>query len=181
MRQVNLKCTKLNFYMILLYIFILILLYGYRRLNLLKNDKLTSIRTSFHFNQPNSFKQTGLKLMSTSNEPQKPNEVLTPRQKLKKAIAEYGTTVIVFHISISLISLGTCYLLVSSGLDVPALLTTLNLKDWAKENSLILSNAGTFALAYAIHKVFAPVRIAITLGSVPFIVRYLRSKGILKK
>lgn len=38
---------------------------------------------------------------------------LTLRQKLQKAITEYGTTVIVFHVGISLVSLGTCYILVS--------------------------------------------------------------------
>lgn len=38
---------------------------------------------------------------------------LTRAQQLKKAVAEYGTTVIVFHIGISLISLGACYLLIS--------------------------------------------------------------------
>lgn len=38
---------------------------------------------------------------------------LTRAQQLKKAVTEYGSTVIVFHIGISLISLGTCYLLLS--------------------------------------------------------------------
>lgn len=42
-------------------------------------------------------------------------------------------------------------------------------------------NAGTFVTAYAIHKLFAPVRISITLGATPFIVKYLRNKGILRK
>jgi Protein of unknown function (DUF1279) len=35
------------------------------------------------------------------------------KDKLKKAVKEYGATVIVFHVGISLASLGTCYLLVS--------------------------------------------------------------------
>lgn len=38
---------------------------------------------------------------------------LSKKEKLKKAVKEYGSTVIVFHVGISLISLGTCYLLVS--------------------------------------------------------------------
>lgn len=46
--------------------------------------------------------------------------------------------------------------------------------------SEIAGNAGTFAIAYAVHKLFAPVRITITLASVPFIVRYLRKIGFLK-
>lgn len=42
------------------------------------------------------------------------------------------------------------------------------------------SNAGTFVIAYAVHKCFAPVRIGITLTATPFIVRYLRNIGFLK-
>lgn len=52
----------------------------------------------------------------------KPNEeaatatktvVLSRGERLKKAVKEYGSTVIVFHVGISLLSLGTCYALVS--------------------------------------------------------------------
>lgn len=38
------------------------------------------------------------------------------------------------------------------------------------------TGASTFVIAYAIHKVFAPVRISITLGATPFIVRVLRKR-----
>uniref|UniRef100_A0A6P7G4S0 Protein FAM210B, mitochondrial-like isoform X1 n=1 Tax=Diabrotica virgifera virgifera TaxID=50390 RepID=A0A6P7G4S0_DIAVI len=107
-------------------------------------------------------------------------ETLSRKEKLKKAVKEYGSTVIVFHIGISLMSLGTSYLLVSSGLDVASLFKTIGLEEWIK-NSNIATNAGTFAVAYALHKVFAPVRITITLASVPLIVRYLRKVGFLKK
>ncbi|XP_072377405.1 protein FAM210B, mitochondrial-like [Diabrotica undecimpunctata] len=107
-------------------------------------------------------------------------ETLSRKEKLKKAVKEYGSTVIVFHIGISLISLGTSYLLVSFGLDVAALFQAVGLEEWIK-NSNVATNAGTFAVAYALHKVFAPVRITITLASVPLIVRYLRKVGFLKK
>lgn len=48
---------------------------------------------------------------SNSSEPEtiKP---LSRKEKLKKAVTEYGSTVIVFHVGISLISLGACYSLV---------------------------------------------------------------------
>lgn len=65
-----------------------------------------------------------------------------------------------------------------SGLDVNVIVQKLGIKESYGE---IATNAGTFAVAYAVHKVFAPVRIAITLGATPFIVRYLRSAGIIKK
>lgn len=47
------------------------------------------------------------------------------------------------------------------------------------ENKLA-AGTGTFVVAYAVHKVFAPVRIATTLTATPFIVRYLRRVGFLK-
>ena len=48
------------------------------------------------------------------------------------------------------------------------------------QQSQLATGASTFVVAYAIHKVFAPVRIGITLSSTPLIVRYLRLKGFLK-
>lgn len=50
-----------------------------------------------------------------SKKPEKPDEVvpLSRAEKLKKAVKEYGSTVIIFHVGISLISLGVSYLCVS--------------------------------------------------------------------
>lgn len=51
---------------------------------------------------------------SSASEPEKdPKTQLSSGQKLQRAVKEYGTTVIVFHVTISLASLGICYLLVS--------------------------------------------------------------------
>lgn len=67
-----------------------------------------------------------------------------------------------------------------SGLDVVGIVEYLNLGD-----SVLASKTGagasTFVIAYAVHKVFAPVRISITLGATPFLVRMMRKRGILKK
>lgn len=41
------------------------------------------------------------------------DENLTKAQKLKKAVKDYGSTVIVFHVLFSLMSLGVCYTVVS--------------------------------------------------------------------
>ncbi|XP_019873979.1 protein FAM210B, mitochondrial [Aethina tumida] len=115
--------------------------------------------------------------------PKKPSECngqMTTAQKLKKAVTDYGTTVIVFHISISLASLGTCYFLVLNGLDVVEVMKFVGVNEESSTHAMIC-NAGTFAVAYALHKVFAPVRLTITLTTVPFLVNYLRQKGILKK
>lgn len=66
-----------------------------------------------------------------------------------------------------------------SGLDVQSLLKMLHFGDEVVSSKLA-TGASTFVVAYGVHKVFAPVRIAITLTCTPFIVRYLRSVGILK-
>jgi len=116
----------------------------------------------------------------TSDDSTKADDVeLTGRQKLKTTIKDYGATVIVFHVSISLMSLGFFYTLVSSGLDVVKFLKMLGVGESIIQGQLA-KGATTFALAYAVHKVFAPVRIATTVTCTPLIVRYLRNKGILK-
>lgn len=66
-----------------------------------------------------------------------------------------------------------------SGLDVVALLDKIGMTN-SMVSTNIATGASTFVIAYAVHKLFAPVRISITLVSAPLIVRYLRKKGILK-
>ncbi|ESO04579.1 hypothetical protein HELRODRAFT_78789 [Helobdella robusta] len=104
---------------------------------------------------------------------------LTQRQRLKLAVRDYGSTVVIFHVTISLASLGICYLAVSSGLDVVAWLSWLGVGKSILESRLA-TGASTFVISYAVHKVFAPVRIGITLTCTPLIVRYLRRVGFLK-
>lgn len=47
-------------------------------------------------------------------------------------------------------------------------------------SSEVAAEAGQFVVAYAVHKVLAPVRIGITLAATPIIVRYLRKINVLK-
>ncbi|XP_043188911.1 protein FAM210B, mitochondrial-like [Amphibalanus amphitrite] len=108
-----------------------------------------------------------------------PPAQLNQRQRLRLAVRDYGATVVVFHVTISLASLGFFYVAVKSGLDVVAMLRWLGLGDSIAQ-SKIVTGGSTFVLAYAVHKVFAPARIATTLGCTPFIVRYLRRRGLLR-
>ncbi|XP_048054616.1 protein FAM210B, mitochondrial isoform X2 [Megalobrama amblycephala] len=100
-------------------------------------------------------------------------------QQLRKVFKEYGAVGVSFHIGISLISLGIFYLAVSSGLDMTALLCRLGFSE-ALVQSKLATGTSTFVLAYAVHKLFAPLRISITLVSVPLIVRHLRKTGLFK-
>lgn len=74
-----------------------------------------------------------------------------------------------------------CFFSFYSGLDVVAILNYVGLEMASSSlaNS-VTAGASTFVIAYAVHKVFAPLRISITLASAPFIVRYLRKRGFLK-
>ncbi|KAK5645866.1 hypothetical protein RI129_004330 [Pyrocoelia pectoralis] len=141
------------------------------------NPNIHILSVNALFNKPqymNISKSFQNKYFSTSSESDNKVVELTRKEKLKRAVKQYGSTVIIFHVTISLASLGVCYLLVSSGLDMNKILSPLGL------SGTVATNAGTFVTAYAIHKVFAPVRISITLGATPFIVRYLRRIGFLK-
>ncbi|KAJ6665686.1 hypothetical protein lerEdw1_002056 [Lerista edwardsae] len=105
----------------------------------------------------------------------KPNK----SQQLKKVFKEYGAVGVAFHVGISLMSLGMFYLAVSSGVDIAAILFKLGF-DEALVQSKLAAGTSAFVLAYAIHKLFAPVRISITLISVPLLVRYFRKIGFFK-
>ncbi|KAK9879795.1 hypothetical protein WA026_006855 [Henosepilachna vigintioctopunctata] len=94
------------------------------------------------------------KFISTSKIHMEKSEVkLSRKDQLKKAVKDYGSTVVVFHITISLASLGFFYVLVSSGIDMEEIMNYFGV------HLKFAQNAGTFVTAYAIHKLFAPVRI----------------------
>lgn len=67
----------------------------------------------FNSNYIMLFFQSIASTIGTRNMSTNANPPLTSKEKFKKAIKEYGSTVIVFHVGISLMSLGGCYLLVS--------------------------------------------------------------------
>ncbi|XP_053558498.1 protein FAM210B, mitochondrial isoform X2 [Bombina bombina] len=112
---------------------------------------------------------------STNDNGKKPNNT----QQLKIVFKEYGAVAVTFHVGISLISLGIFYALVSSGLDMTSILLKIGFSE-AVVQSKMAAGTSTFVLAYAVHKLFAPARISITLVSVPFIVRYFRRIGFFK-
>ena len=66
----------------------------------------------------NSIKILSYSTMSKDDKPQEepqstPESQLSSKDKLKRAVKEYGLTVVVFHVTISLASLGVFYLIVS--------------------------------------------------------------------
>ncbi|XP_058636312.1 protein FAM210B, mitochondrial isoform X2 [Onychostoma macrolepis] len=112
-------------------------------------------------------------------EGQRSDEKPSKTQQLRKVFKEYGAVGVSFHIGISLISLGMFYVAISSGLDVTALLCKLGFSESVVQ-SRMAAGTSSFVLAYAVHKLFAPLRISITLVCVPLIVRHLRKMGLFR-
>ena len=67
-----------------------------------------------------------------------------------------------------------------SGIDVVGILGKVGVGENILE-SKVATGASTFVIAYAIHKLFVPARMATTLAVTPLIVRYLRQIGFLKQ
>lgn len=98
------------------------------------------------------------------------------RTKLKFLVRDYGPTVIVLHVIVSLTSLGIFYTLVSMGLPIE---TYISDRFASLDSTKYLATGSTFLLAYAVHKCFMPVRVLITCTTAPIVVGFLRRKGIL--
>ncbi|CAB0036204.1 unnamed protein product [Trichogramma brassicae] len=105
---------------------------------------------------------------------------MSKRQKLGILVRDYGRTVMAFHIGVSLVSLGSFYWVVSSGLDITPAIKFIAGEGEDDLIKTVMGQSSTFLIAYAVHKLFAPVRISLTLGFTPILVRFLRKKGVLK-
>nr|XP_036677308.1 uncharacterized protein LOC108019295 isoform X1 [Drosophila suzukii] len=101
---------------------------------------------------------------------------LNKRERLKKAFKKYGASIVAFHVGMSLISLGSFYVLISSGINLVPVMEFFGIASPTIAEKV--ATGSTFVVAYAVHKVFAPARVSITLAAIPFIIRYLRSKGV---
>lgn len=86
------------------------------------------------------------------------------KSKLRKFFDEYGKLGIGVYLGISVISVSSFYTAIKFGVDFRSLLEKFNLED----NKLV-SKAGPFALAYGIHKLFAPVRLVLAFIITPII------------
>nr|XP_029507868.1 uncharacterized protein LOC115122759 isoform X2 [Oncorhynchus nerka] len=124
-------------------------------------------------------KEASAKVPEEPKVPEPEEDKPSKAQQLKKVFKEYGAVGVSFHVCISLMSLGMFYLAVSSGIDMAAILYKIGFSESLLQSRLA-AGTSTFVLAYAVHKLFAPLRISITLVSVPLLVRYLRKTGLFK-
>ncbi|EFN87643.1 uncharacterized protein LOC105192611 isoform X3 [Harpegnathos saltator] len=104
---------------------------------------------------------------------------MSKRDRFRLMLRDYGGTMMAFHITISLMSLGACYMVVVSGVDVTPLVEKLT--GGNEEVDSVIKTSTDFVIAYTVHKLFAPVRLSVTLAATPLLVKYLRRIGLLKK
>ncbi|XP_075733701.1 protein FAM210B, mitochondrial isoform X2 [Rhipicephalus microplus] len=74
---------------------------------------------------------------------------------------------------------GLPYRVEFSGVDMTTVAEKLGFSmDSQWVNSKVAGGSGTLVLAYAVHKLFTPVRMGITLSTTPILVRWLRRNGV---
>ncbi|CAG2111293.1 unnamed protein product [Medioppia subpectinata] len=104
--------------------------------------------------------------------------VLTHTERLKRIISNYGSTAVILHIMLSLTSLSFFYTIIYFGVDVSQYIP---MDMFGETVTKVMTGSGTFAVAYAIHKMVMPVRIGATVALTPIVVRKLRQIGFIKK
>lgn len=86
----------------------------------------------------------------------------------KELLKRYGVAYLITSISLSLISFGLSYALVTSGVDVAAILNKVGLEVTSTNEKV-----GTVAFAYAAHKAASPIRFPPTVALTPVVARLL--------
>ncbi|KAK9156822.1 hypothetical protein Scep_003396 [Stephania cephalantha] len=89
----------------------------------------------------------------------------------KELLAKYGGAYLATSITLSLISFSLCYVLISAGIDVQALLQKVGIAADATGEKV-----GTFALAYAAHKAASPIRFPPTVALTPIVASWIGKK-----
>mmetsp|Transcript_19343 Transcript_19343/g.32342 ORF Transcript_19343/g.32342 Transcript_19343/m.32342 type:complete len:190 (+) Transcript_19343:41-610(+) len=88
--------------------------------------------------------------------------------KPKDLLAKYGIAYLATSITLAIISYAICYALISNGVDVASLLEKVGI-----QSSGAASNAGTAAIAYAVHKAASPIRFPPTVALTPVVAGWL--------
>ncbi|KAK4440569.1 protein, mitochondrial [Sesamum alatum] len=114
------------------------------------------------------------KIFSSKEEENENDETKGKKSKgdqAKELLAKYGGAYLATSITLSLISFGLCYALISAGVDVPALLQKVGIS--SNETG---EKVGTFALAYAAHKAASPIRFPPTVALTPIVASWIGKK-----
>lgn len=113
-----------------------------------------------------------------TTEPSKENKKEGIIVKFKKMWKDYWYVVIPVHVVTSIGWYGGFYLLIKSGVDIPAILEWIGTSEVYLEK-LQNSNLGTFALMFACYKIATPIRYTVTVGGSTWTIRYLSKRGLM--
>ncbi|XP_068660985.1 uncharacterized protein [Aristolochia californica] len=113
----------------------------------------------------------GSQIFSSKEEGQEESEQKSKTDQAKELLAKYGGAYLATSISLSIVSFTLCYLLISAGVDVAALLQKVGIT--ANEAG---EKVGTFALAYAAHKAASPIRFPPTVALTPLVSSWIGGK-----
>lgn len=99
-------------------------------------------------------------------------------QRFKNVAKKYWYVVLPVHLVTSTVWFGLFYYVVSSGVDVPALLGWLGFPEWIVDK---VKNGHSWKshviIAYGLYKIFTPLRYMVTLGGTGMTIRHLRKLG----
>ncbi|CAA2968173.1 uncharacterized protein LOC111388753 [Olea europaea var. sylvestris] len=112
------------------------------------------------------------KIFSSKGEGNEENkEKKSKGDQAKELLAKYGGAYLATSITLSLISFGLCYALITAGVDVQTLLQKIGIS--TNETG---EKVGTFALAYAAHKAASPIRFPPTVALTPIVASWIGKK-----
>ncbi|XP_071824514.1 protein FAM210A-like isoform X2 [Apostichopus japonicus] len=115
-------------------------------------------------------------LIPTKDETGRP---LSNWARMKIMMKTYGYVVIPVHWVIAPVWFGGFYYAIKVGVDIEPMLTKIGVSDHHIE-TLKNSKASTALMAYALYKIFTPLRYTVTLGATEFTIRSLRRRGFIK-
>lgn len=112
--------------------------------------------------------EAGLFQALTNKDKQSADDQKPRVQKATDLLKRYGGAYLLTSTSLALVSFAICYAAVDNGVDVSALLKTVNI-----ETSSTSETVGTVGIAYAVHKAASPIRFPPTVALTPIVARKL--------
>ncbi|XP_015610437.1 uncharacterized protein C18orf19 homolog A isoform X2 [Cephus cinctus] len=100
-------------------------------------------------------------------------------QRMKQMTKDYWHILIPVHVITSIGWMSLFYIAAKNGVDIVGIMEYMKLSEKYLE-MLRGSSAGHWAVAYALYKVFTPLRYTITVGGTTLSIRYLNRWGYLK-
>ncbi|KAL6205239.1 hypothetical protein ACLB2K_022501 [Fragaria x ananassa] len=138
-----------------------------------KTEKIENPSSSSSSSAEEITKKYGLeaglwKIFSSKEEGKEYEEKKSKGDEAKELLAKYGGAYLATSITLSIISFSLCYVLISTGVDVQALLQKVGIS-----SNEAGEKVGTFALAYAAHKAASPIRFPPTVALTPVVASWI--------